>query len=199
MWLIIILIKYWIWKYLPKEIINNRKWTIKKVFKGDVIVSLFEEFEIELASTNYHNSRELVDLCTKMNWKVIKEKMKSISFGSLSTKNQSIPFVDFILFCFETISKCISFQQLFRWISTDYVLFNKMSWITQNKWWITQKSQTFPFSFRLFFPIIGITKCNFCCIEAGLDGRTFLKIGKKFDHPHFDLRSQKYVILNSEA
>ena len=31
--------------------------------------------------------------------------------------------------------------------------FNKMSWITQNNGWITQKSQTFPFSFRLFFPI----------------------------------------------
>ena len=124
---------------------------------------------------------------------------KSISFGSISIKNQSISFENFILLYFETIWKCISFQQLFRWISTDYVLFNKMSWITQNKRWITQKSKTFPFSFRLFFPIIGITKCNFCWIEAELDGRTFLKIGKKIDHRLFDLRSQKYTILFSEA
>ena len=120
--LIFLLIKYWFEKYLPKEIINNGKGMIKKVFKGYVIVSPFEEFEIKLQSTNYHNSRDLVDLFTKTNWKVIKEKMKSISFGTLSTKNQSIPFVDFILLYFGTISKCISFQQLFRGISTDCVL-----------------------------------------------------------------------------
>ena len=61
------------------------------------------------------------------------------------------------------------------------------------------KIPNIPIQFSTFFPVIGITKCNFCCIETELDGRTFLKIGKKFDHQLFDLRSQKYVILNSEA
>ena len=71
---------------------------IKKVFKEDVIISPFEQSEVKLESTNYHNSRDLVDLCTKMKWKVIKEKRNQFLLDQYQSRiNQ---FHSKISFCF---------------------------------------------------------------------------------------------------